>query len=50
MTGCANGDRVDPAAPGESVYPRSVVDEDGQRISEWRGSIDDIGELLEHSQ
>jgi len=49
MTGCAKTDRVDPAAPWESVYP-SVIDEDGQRISEWRVSIDDIGELLERSQ
>ena len=37
----------DPAAPWESVFPRSVVSEDGQRISEWRVSIDDIGEFLE---
>lgn len=36
----------DPAAPWESVSPRSVVSEDGQRISEWRVSIDDIGEFL----
>lgn len=49
MTGCAKTDRVDPAAPWESVYPRSVIDEDGQRISEWRVSMDDIGELLERS-
>jgi hypothetical protein len=40
----------DPAAPWESVYPRSVVNEDGQRISEWRVSVDSIGEFLERSQ
>jgi CdiI N-terminal domain len=40
----------DPAAPWESVYPRSVVDEDGQRISEWRVSLDHIGEFLERSR
>ncbi len=40
----------DTAAPWESVYPRSVVNEDGQRISEWQISIDDIGEFLERSQ
>jgi CdiI N-terminal domain len=40
----------DPVVPWESVFPRSVVDEDGQRISEWRVSIDDIGEFLERSQ
>jgi CdiI N-terminal domain len=38
---------LDPAAPWESVSPRSVVNEDGERISEWRVSIDDIGEFLE---
>jgi hypothetical protein len=36
-----------PAAPWESVDPRSVVDEDGQLISEWRVSLDDIREFLE---
>jgi hypothetical protein len=40
----------DPSAPWESVYPRSVLGEDGQRISEWQVSIDDIGEFLERSQ
>jgi hypothetical protein len=40
----------DPAAPWDSVYPRSVVGEDGERISEWRVSVDDIGEFLERSQ
>lgn len=37
----------DPDAPWESVAPRSVVDEDGQTISEWRVSLDDIREYLE---
>jgi hypothetical protein len=33
-----------------SLYPPgSVVDEDGQRISEWRVGIDDIGEFLKLS-
>jgi CdiI N-terminal domain len=36
----------DPAAPWQCIRPRSVVDEDGDRISEWRVSIDDIGEFL----
>ncbi len=45
----AKADGVDPAAPWESVCPRSVLDEDGQRISEWRVSIDGIGEFLERS-
>jgi hypothetical protein len=49
MTDRSKTDRVDLAAPWESVYPRSVLDEDGQRISEWRISIDDIGEFLERS-
>ena len=39
----------DPAAPWESVYRRSVANEDGQRISEWQVGIDDIGEFLERS-
>jgi CdiI N-terminal domain len=39
----------DPTEPWESVDPRSVVDEDGQRISEWRVSIDDIQEFLKLS-
>jgi hypothetical protein len=37
----------DPAAPWESVAPRSIADEDGQMISEWRVSLDDIREFLE---
>jgi CdiI N-terminal domain len=37
----------DPAAPWQSVAPRSVVDEDGQVISEWRVSVDDIRDFLE---
>lgn len=40
---------LDPTEPWESVHPRSVVDEDGQRISEWRVSIDDIEEFLKLS-
>lgn len=40
---------LDPTEPWESVDPRSVVDEDGQRISEWRVSIDDIDEFLKLS-
>ncbi len=43
-------DEFDPTAPWVSVSPRSVVEGDGQRISEWRVSIDDIGEFLERSQ
>jgi hypothetical protein len=35
----------DPAAPWESVRPHSVVDEDGQKIQEWRVSLDDIREF-----
>jgi hypothetical protein len=50
MTDHAQTDRVDPAAPWESVYRRSVLDEDGQRISEWRVRADDIGEFPERSQ
>jgi len=37
----------DPAAPWQSVASRSVVDEDGQAISEWRVSLDDIRAFLE---
>jgi hypothetical protein len=37
----------DPAAPWDSVDPRSLVNEDGRRISEWRVSLDDIREFLE---
>jgi len=43
-------DEFDPTAPWESVSPRSVVDEDGVRISEWLVSTADIGEFLERSQ
>jgi hypothetical protein len=42
--------KFDPSAPWESVDPRSVVDEDGMRISEWLVGIDDIGEFLERGQ
>lgn len=37
----------DPKAPWESVGPRSVVNEDGQRISEWRVGLDDIRYFLD---
>jgi hypothetical protein len=37
----------DPAAPWDSVGSRSVVNEDGQRISEWRVSLNDIRVFLE---
>jgi len=36
----------DPKAPWESMDPRSVVNEDGQAISEWKVSLTDIGEFL----
>lgn len=36
-----------PAAPWESIDPRSVIDEDGEAISEWRVSLDDVREFLE---
>ena len=37
----------DPDAPWDSVDPRSVVDEDGQAISEWKVNLNDIREFLE---
>lgn len=37
----------DPSEPWNSVDPRSVVNEDGQRISEWRVSLSDVREFLE---
>lgn len=37
----------DPDAPWDSVGPRSVVDEDGQAISEWKVNLSDIREFLE---
>jgi hypothetical protein len=37
----------DPKAPWESIGPRSVVNEDGQRISEWRVRLDDIRYFLD---
>ncbi len=37
----------DPDAPWESLDPRSVIDEDGQAISEWEVSLGDIREFLE---
>jgi len=40
---------LDPTEPWASVRPRSVVDEDDQRISEWRVSVNDIGEFLKTS-
>jgi hypothetical protein len=36
----------DPAAPWDSVGPRRTVTEDGDQISEWRVSLDDIREFL----
>jgi hypothetical protein len=35
----------DPAAPWESVRPRAVVNEGGQKIQEWRVSLDDVREF-----
>jgi hypothetical protein len=35
----------DPAAPWESVRPRSVVNENGQEIQEWRVSLEDVQEF-----
>jgi hypothetical protein len=37
----------DPDAPWESLDPRSVIDEDGQAISEWKVNLSDIKEFLE---
>jgi CdiI N-terminal domain len=37
----------DPSEPWNSVDPRSVVNEDGQRISEWRVNLSDVREFLE---
>lgn len=37
----------DPKAPWESIGPRSVVNEDGQRISEWQVRVDDIRYFLD---
>jgi CdiI N-terminal domain len=35
----------DPAAPWESVRPRAVVNEEGQKIQEWRVSLADVREF-----
>jgi CdiI N-terminal domain len=35
----------DPAAPWESVKPRSVINENGQEIQEWRVSLEDVQEF-----
>lgn len=37
----------DPKAPWESIGPRSIVNEDGQRISEWRVGLDDIRSFID---
>jgi hypothetical protein len=37
----------DPDAPWDSVGPRSVLDEDGQAISEWKVNLSDVREFLE---
>jgi CdiI N-terminal domain len=37
----------DPTAPWGSIGPRSVVNEDGQRISEWKVRLDDIRYFLD---
>jgi CdiI N-terminal domain len=37
----------DPKAPWESIGPRSVVNEDGRRISEWQVRLDDIRYFLD---
>ena len=39
--------KFDPAAPWDSIGPRSVIDEDGQEISEWRITVGEIREFLE---
>lgn len=39
----------DPKAPWESMDPRSVVNEDGQAISEWEVTLADIREFLERT-
>ncbi len=36
----------DPAAPWESVSPRSVVNEDGDQISEWQVRVADVRAFL----
>jgi hypothetical protein len=36
----------DPKAPWESIDPRSVVNEDGRAISEWKVNLTDIREFL----
>jgi hypothetical protein len=33
-------------APWESVYPRSTINEDGQQISEWHVSLEDVRDFL----
>jgi hypothetical protein len=38
----------DPAAPWASIDPRVTIDEDGQRISEWNLTLEDIRSFLVH--
>jgi hypothetical protein len=40
-------DEFNPDAPWESVEPRSTIDEDGQKISEWSLHLTDIQEFLD---
>lgn len=42
------GGRFDPAAPWDSLDPRSTVSEDGDSISEWSITTADIEEFLTH--
>jgi hypothetical protein len=37
----------DPAAPWDYVAPRSGIDEDGNKISEWTTSMDSLREFFE---
>lgn len=39
----------DPAAPWDSVGPREVIDEDGNKISEWITSMSSLREFFEVS-
>jgi hypothetical protein len=41
--------QFDAAAPWESVRPRAVVNEDGQKIQEWRVNLDDVREFYERA-
>jgi hypothetical protein len=37
----------DPAAPWDSVRPRSVMNEEGRAISEWQVTVEEVTEFLE---